>query len=462
MASLLVPDKKAFIKWAIVAALIVICLLLPTSAVITAQVKIFFAITAFGLAASAFEVLPMPVIALTMPVLWILFKIADVSTVMSSWTNPVILMLIGTYFMAATLDDCGLLKRLAYFLMCLVKNNYLALLLMVTVVSVIINIVTSGRAHLIMAPLAAGLCRSLNVENKKMGIGLGATVIVAACTSHTCTYYSSSIPILLAKCGSNIDASLVTPVKVMLHTWPLIIPILATVLIYAKMYKPEEGIGDISYFKAELLAMGPVSRKEKINGAMLVILLVLLFTADLHKININLIFAITPFLVYLPGLGGATADTLKKYNYSMIFVCASFMAIGTVATSLGLGQAIADMFQGLLNGSTNIFYVLFVVLVFVFILNKLMTPLAITSLFMEPVSMVAVSLGFSCLPFVYSMNAFVDIIIFPYEHVAYLIVYTYGMMSMKNFIKVNAIRSAVMVVGFFALLVPYWLLIGLV
>jgi len=70
-------------------------------------------------------------------------------------------------------------------------------------------------------------------------------------------------------------------------------------------------------------------------------------------------------------------------------------------------------------------------------------------------------LGLSPIPFAYAVSASTEAIIFPYEYVPYLIVFGFGMMSMKDFIKINILRSVVFFGGYLLLLVPYWLLIGL-
>ena len=72
------------------------------------------------------------------------------------------LMLIGAFFISASLEDSGLLKRVAFYLMCKVKGNYFALLMSLMVVSILLNILTFGNAYVIMPPLALGLCISLN------------------------------------------------------------------------------------------------------------------------------------------------------------------------------------------------------------------------------------------------------------------------------------------------------------
>lgn len=87
-----------------------------------------------------------------------------------------------------------------------------------------------------------------------------------------------------------------------------------------------------------------------------------------------------------------------------------------------------------------------------------MTPLAIIALITQPLIGIAATIGVSPLPFLYAVNACSEAILLPYEYVPYLIVYGFGMISMKDFIKFNFVRSIIFFVGFLVVLVPYWML----
>ncbi len=95
-----------------------------------------------------------------MPTAYIALGIAPANVVMSPWVGTTMLMIVGAFVIAASLEACGLLKRVAFYLMCKVKSNYTALLFTITFVGILINILTSGRAYLIMPPLCLGLCIS--------------------------------------------------------------------------------------------------------------------------------------------------------------------------------------------------------------------------------------------------------------------------------------------------------------
>jgi len=421
----------------------------------------FLVITVFSLALVAFELVPTFMVAIEMPALWLLFKVAPVDIVLSPWVSTTFLMMPGALFMAASLEDCGLLKRVACVLMRKVKGNYLSLLLGIMLVGVILNIMTAGRAYLVLAPLAAGLCLSLNGMGNKLGAGLALATMVGGCTSHAFTFQAASWGII-NKMGSDFLAPTdITPVGVMLHNWPLLLICVLIIFIGSKMFKPEQDLKNISYFEEQLDQMGGMTRREKVNIIMLICVLLYIFTVNIHKLDVNLGFAIIPFLVFLPGLDGADMNTLKKVNYSIVFFVAACMGIGTVASSLGLGAVIADLCETLLMGNTSPFMIMGLVFLIVFGLNFLMTPAAIFAMMTVPVLTLATNLGYSPIPFAYAVNACSEAILLPYEYVPYLIVFSFGMISMKDFIKANIMRSVVFFAGFLMLLVPYWIVIGL-
>ena len=90
-----------------------------------------------------------------------------------------------------------------------------------------------------------------------------------------------------------------------------------------------------------------------------------------------------------------------------------------------------------------------------------MTPTAIFAMISEPMCIVAETLGYSTVPFLLATNACSEAILFPYEYIPYLIVFSFGMMSMKDFIKTNVLRSVLFFAGFLVILIPYWMIIGL-
>lgn len=453
--------RSDIFKWIITIVLSAIFFFIPEQGIYTHEVRYFMTITVFGLCLAAFELVHIMFISIVMPSLWVFFKVASAEVVMSPWVGTTFLMIVGALFMAATLEDCGLLQRIAYYLMCKVKGSYFWLLFSIMLVTILINILTSGRGYLVMAPLAAGLCMSLGGMNKRLGAGLATAVMLGGAQSHTYTYYAIGWGIIQKAGTGYLAPGDITPLSILLHCWPLFVVSLITLCIVSKWFKPEEAIGDITFFQEKLSKMGNITKREKTNAVMLALVLIYIFTINIHKLDLNLGFALIPWMVYLPFLDGADANTMKKMNMPIIFFVAACMSIGVVAADLGLGTPLIATCQSLLDGSTSPVAIVSIVFGVTFLLNFVMTPMAIMALLGAPLFELVTSMGFSPIPFAYTINACVEAILLPYEYVPYLLIYSFGMISMKDFIKVNVLRSILFFLGIIGLLVPYWMLIGL-
>ena len=454
-------NRYLYTKWIICVALALLCVLIPEQGFYNYEVKCFLTITVFFLALAAFEIVPIFTIAIAMPVLWMCFGVAPASVVLNSWTNPMIYMLLSVMFLGTSLEESGLCRRFAYWMMCKAKGNYFVVLLTIMFVGIAINIFTMGNAYVIVPPLVLGLYKSLDDTDRRLGAGLAAAVMLGCCTSHAYTYFASSWAVISGLGEPYMALGTVTPLSVILHNWPMLIVSLVILFITSKWYKPNNPLGEITYFHHQLDAMGEMSRREKVNCAVMIIFLLYGFTYSLHGFNLNFGLAIIPWILYLPFVDGANDGTIKKINWQMIFFIASCMSIGTVASSLGIGDVIADVCRGLLQGNTSPAAVLFIVFAIVFVLNFIMTPLAIYSLITAPILLLVTQMGFDPAAFAYAISVCSEAIIFPYEYVPYLIIYAFGMISMVDFIKWNLFRSIVFFGGFFVVLMPYWHLIGL-
>lgn len=455
-------SKSDLIKWGISILLAVVCFLIPESEIYTVAVRNFLAITVLFLALCAFEIVPDLFIGILLPSAYIWFNIAPASVVTSPWVGTTMVMIVGAFVLATSLEACGLLKRLAFFLMCRVKSNYMALLFVIMFVGILINILTSGRAYLILPPLCYGLCVSLNCVGRNMGVGIATACLVGSCTSHAFTFQPTVWGIIMNASQNYVTANAVTPLNIMLYCWPLVIACCAIVFIVGKWYKPDQEVASFDYFSEQLKAMGPITRRERVNAVVLGILLVYIFTIGVTGLNLNLGFAIIPFILFLPFVDGADKDVFKKINWSMFFMFTAFMAIGNVASHLGLGTVLSTVCINIVNQfGNNVITVFALVFAVVFALNFLMTPTAIFALISEPMCIVATTLGYGVVPFLLAANACSEAILFPYEYIPYLLVFSFGMMSMKDFIKTNVVRSIIFFGFFLAVLIPYWMLIGI-
>ena len=455
-------DKKAWMKWIISLALGGIFLLIPEQGVYTYNVKMFFTITVICLALVAFEVLSELAVGVLLPSLYCFFNVAPADVVFAPWLDTTMMLLVGSFFMATSLEECGLLRRVACWIMCKAKGNYIMILMAMYLTGVVLNLMTTGRGYLIIGALAFGLCVTLNALGTRVGAAVAVSAMIGACSSHMFTYAATNWAVIKSMGAEYLSDDAVTPFSLIVHNWPMFFVCGLMVFIIGKWYKPDQPIPEVSFFQDQLEKMGKITRREKWNIVMMACILVYIFTTGIHGLNINYAFCVLPWMVYLPFINAADASTLRKVNLKPVIFAAGCMGIGTVADSLGLGDVLVNLLSTLTSGGSNPFLLFLVVFIIVFGLNFLMTPLAVFSLITAPVLALATSLGHDPVPYAYMISSLSEAIILPYEYIPYLIIYGFSMIKMKDFIILNAFRSVMIFLGFLVIMIPYWMLIGLI
>lgn len=90
-----------------------------------------------------------------------------------------------------------------------------------------------------------------------------------------------------------------------------------------------------------------------------------------------------------------------------------------------------------------------------------MTPFALLAALSAPLTQLSINMGINYLPVWYTLYHSTSLFILPYEYVAYLFMFSFGMMKTKDFIKVYSAKSICLVIFILVIAIPYWKLIGI-
>lgn len=422
--------------------------------------SLFFTITVFSLFLMAFEFFEPIVVSIMMPMAWVAVGVTDAAGAMSGFMNTIVPMCAGAYFMANALSESGLLKRIALIVIEKCGGSWLGLLFGIFLAGVVVSIVTFGLSYIILAALCIGIVRSLELKPASRESGLICMACMLGVCSSRCFIYAPSTYAIVIQQGQLIDPSFnITPVQAFTHNIPMFIVSCIILVVVNKVWKTDISLQSREYFKSELNKMGKMGKTEKKAVVFLVAFFALLISGPFTGIDANLLFALMPWILLLPGVNVATSKSIHQMNWQNLFFIASCMAIGTVASSMGLGNLIAKMAEPYMTsaGTIGFFVIIFVI---TFVLNFLMTPLAIWSLITLPMCEIAMNIGMSIRPVAYALVMSSEAIMLPYEYVPYLIVFSFGMISMSDFIKMNLLKCVLTLVGIICLQIPYWMLIG--
>lgn len=392
-----------------------ICIyLIPVNDIFTFEMRAFLVATVFVLSLAAFELLPNLLVGLLLPVMYVILGAVPVSGALGIWSGSfMIFMVIGGMIFANALDESGLLRRIVLWAGTKCKGSFLKLLMALMVAGLLVMAISFAGAWMITLVLCYGVVKALHLENTKEGILIMIVSQIVSTASLNFIYN----PTAIALWGGG--AQMADPTFEMkwwmqyVYDAPLIVIQFIIVFIFYKLYKYA--------------------------------------------------FILIPMLFFLPGIDVATKQkSLDTVNLGFIVFIASCMGIGTVGAAVGIGPAISTYVAPMLSGCPKPVF-LFLCIVFGIIMNILMTPSAMQGMFPGPLAALGQGIGIAS-PLIPFMAMFFanDMVFFPYENAYLLVMFGFGVMSMKEFMKYNVIKMGITLVLFWVLVLPWWYLLGLI
>lgn len=455
-------DKKKRIGWAVSILIPVIIAFIPVSGDFTESLKRFFMITLFMIMIIAFELFPLLVSAILLPSLYIVSGIVPAATAFGSWSNTTVWMVLGGLIFSTVLDECGLLKRIAYFVIRKCGGTYGGVVYGCFVIGILLNLVTFCYGWVIAGALIFGVCKAMDLKPSRESplVCFAGTI---GCTGSTVfLYYPSYYSMIETSLQEFVPEYSMGMFTTFLYNGCFIIWCLLTLFILMKVYKTKKMDGKLNrkIFDEKYEQLGKMSKKEKKAVAMIVLLFAWLFSSNFTGLPAAYGFMTIPYLMFVPGIEIGDKEIIGRINFSMIFLVAACLGIGVVGASVGFGDFLTNIAVPFLSGK-SVLVVCISFMLFGMIANFFMTPLAMLGGLSIPFAQIAVSLGINpvvaCMILVYAC----EMLFLPYESNGNLIMYEYGMMPMKDFIKQEGLKTLIMFVGFIVVMYPLWNLFGL-
>jgi di/tricarboxylate transporter len=371
-------------------------------------------------------------------------------------------MVLGGLIFSNVLDECGLLKRIAYFVIRKCGGTYGGAVFGCFFIGIILNLITFCNGWIVNCALVFGVCKAMNLKPSRESSLVCFAGTAAATGSTEYLYdpgYVAMLETSLKKFIPNYSMSLFTP---FIYNGFFAVWCVLTILILMKVYKTKEMGVKFSreIFDEKYEQLGKMSIKEKKAVVMVVILLVYLFTTRFTGLPVAYGLMTVPYLMFLPGIEVGDNKTIGKTNFSMIFFVASCLGIGLVGAEVGFGDFLANIAVPMLAGK-SVLVACITFMVVGMLANFIMTPYAMLGGLSATFAQIAVSLGISpvvsCMILMYTC----DLLFLPYQSTGNLIMYSYGMMPMKDFIKQEGLKSVIMFIGFIVVMYPLWNLFGL-
>ena len=453
-------ERQTFMKWLITFALSGAILLIPVTDTFTSDMRTFLAITIFGLCIAAFEFFDIFVPSIFLPTAYLVSGCLPIEAAFSGWTTTVIWICFGAFLLAHSFDEIGLLNRIAYWVILKSGGTFNRTMLGLMLAGVVLTIITFGNSYIIMITLGYGICKSLDLGKSKDSALMMFAALIGSMTTRGVIYAPTNLSLINAGAQALLPDFELTWLQQWFYCWPILIVTAVLYVLLVKLRKNSQAVDSSAFIRQRYEELGPMSVKEKKGLAVLAIMLIYLLTQPLHGLPMDYGFMVLPWLLVLPGVRVATGSCFKRFDFGMIFFAAACIAIGTGAARLGIGALFSSMVTPILSPLPASLATLSVFLLGT-ILNFFMTPLAFLAGFSTPITQIAVDLGINPAGPLFMLNFACDAIFLPYEYIPYLIAYSFGVMTMQDFLRLNIYKFVVVTLGLLVLMLPYWLLVGL-
>lgn len=453
-------NKSLLAKWIVIFAVAIAVQFIPASEVLTPALKVFFSITVFCIFMMVFGVLDTAVISLILMFGYAISGIAPLGTVLSSWENPVVWIILGCFILVNIVKRTTILDRIACWCVILTGGSYRGLIMGMILLGAVTNILIPGTLiGVMLLGLAYSVCEALDLGKSKAACGIMCAVLFGLFDSGNFIYTPGWISVLYGVIGGVMDIS--TAYSKYFIDNIIFIPLMFIQgFILSVVMKPEKEMNGKQFFIDKKNALGKMTVTDKKVFIVLLLFMVFLFTTQWTGIPMVYGFIVVPILFFLPGMDIAQKEDIQTANWSLLLFIVACMSIGTVGNSLGVGNLIQTVLLPLVEnaGST---VVIMVIMLFTTISNFVLTPGAICSIFGLPLVGLAESLNISIYPLVYAVYQGSANIIMPHEIALTLALFGFGNVTMKDFMISWGVKMIFAFIFMLCLGIPYWKLIGL-
>jgi DASS family divalent anion:Na+ symporter len=416
----------------------------------------------------AFDVLPDYVVGLGLIIGWILFSIVPPEVAVSGFTTSPFFLIIGVLGITASLQSSGLLFRLAlYILRCFpltYRGQATGLALSGTAITTFIPDSTSATA--ISGPIILALSDSLGYTRRSNGsAGLAMAALLG---------FGQMGPFFLTGAAENLLAwGLLSETVREQITWggwalaalPLALVTFTAAFALIMFFFPPEFQPTISrgLIETQIEALGPPSRAEIINGAVLVGAMVGWITAPYHLIDVAWIAMSGLALLLATNLLDRTTFR-AGINWDFLFYLGAVLSLTGVVQRLGIDAWLIKQFTPVLEPLMEYpALFLLVMALSVFVARFILPSLPLVSLFTLTVVPVAANAGINSLVLVLVICTTVAVWFLPYQSTCYLALYFGTKEKAFSHRQVRALAWSYGAIYLLAILaaIPYWWMLGL-
>jgi len=298
-----------------------------------------------------FESLPNYAATTLMCACFVIFKVGNYAQAFSAYAGSIWWLVVGVLGIGIAVNNCGLLKRLSFYAMRLFPPTYSGMIMALLGVGTAFAplMPTTMAKQAIAAPVTMKIGENLGLKKRSKGMaGLFNAMYIGWSINGTIFVSASFVGYMMIGAlpeSARNDVSWIDWFIAMIP-WGTIL-IVCTYFMLNFLYKPKDSQRvSKDLIDGQLKALGPVSRNEKLVGAVFLVTLAFWITEGMHHIPSTGVALVA--LIVLAYLNLFTVqDFQTKMPWSLIFYIGGVVNIGSIISAQKI-----DVWFGNLAGPT--------------------------------------------------------------------------------------------------------------
>lgn len=398
--------------------------------------------------------------------LLIILQVEEPAVVFKSWTGSTMWLVVGAYLIANAVKTSGLGERIAYNYMLRFVKDYRSIIVGIFVLTLILSLLIPHpwpRAFLIMSIMTI-IITSSNIP-KEDAVKIGFAVFAASVPLSLVFLTGDSVINPLAVANSGVAVSFIDWFIYMGP--PALVAAVLTCILFLFLFPPTKEVTvNKDEIRSKLEGLGRMSAVEIRTVIWIVIAIALWLTDSIHGIDIGWVTLIIGMLMAMPVIG----DVVKAPDWSavpmqvLIFLTAA-MAIGSVGGSTGMNEWIAStLFPA--TAPENIFVLAaFITVISIALHMVLGSVIAVMGVAVPAILAFTGVMGLN--PVVPTFLCYMAIAVhylFPFQHLNILVGASEdtGGYTQKQTLRLGIPLTVVVFIVTVLIMVPYWIMIGLI
>ncbi|MEE2752954.1 MAG: SLC13 family permease [Candidatus Latescibacterota bacterium] len=451
-------NRKNLIAFILIAVIALVAAYVPLP--LAAPGRIVIALALISAICWTLEPIPVELTALCLLFALPLSGVATFQSTFAAFGRPAVWLVFAGMVISQLITDTRLgdllssliVRRLKHPFIFIIELSLLGVLLAILIPSGVVRV-------LIILPVLVSLIEALKAERNS---SLSAAIILSTVCA---TYYggtgilTASVPNLVIMGVLESSGHPVFWAQWAGHMFPVIglLRVILGALLIIVLFRPT--IPGIKDFRPGPIAIG----NREIRALLLLILGVCAWATDtIHHVHPAMIGLGMTILCIVPRIGPLTTDSLTRVNYPILIYIGSVFALGDAVITSGAGKVLATTLTSWLQLSdSTVFQKLSAITYLVTPFNFLVDTAVVGGVLTPPLLELGAAAGLSPLQVGLSVAIGTGMVFMPYQGAPFMVAYSYGYVSMRQFAITMLLICAVNLVILIPLNLIYWDWIGL-